>query len=152
MIRLRHLRAAAATTAMAAMLAAPAGLIATAQAKVLATFSGKTSQGKAFEIQFRRHGAGAVISFSTSVTGSCPVTGLGNATMSTNVADHAHGALPIPKKWGWETKTASYDIKIRETSKHGKTMRGQLWASWQTNIDNAPTCTTPIINWKAKKK
>jgi hypothetical protein len=79
------------------------------------------------------------------------VNGLGDATMSTTVADQAHGKLPIPRKWGWETKGPNYDIKIRETSRHGSTLKGQLWATWQTSLDNARTCTTPTITWTVKR-
>ena len=146
-MRTSRLRVAAAVAAATGMLALPAGSLA---AKPAATFKGRTSQGKTIVVQYLKNGSQGVIRFKTTVVGICPVQGFGaNATESEHVSDVVHGAWPIPSKWGWETTRPTYDIKIRSTGR--RKLSGQLIVSWQTNIDNMPSCQTPTISWKAKR-
>jgi hypothetical protein len=131
--------------------AAALALPATSLAAKPVTFKGKTSQGKSILVQYVKTGAHTgVIRFKTNVAGVCPVRGFGtNATMSTQVADQAHGGWPIPSRWGWETKKPTYDIKVKAQGR--RSLSGKLLVSWQTNIDNAPTCTTPLISFTVKR-
>ncbi len=152
MFRARTLAALAAAAVLpVAAVGVPAATAASAsKPKVLARFVGKTSQGKKISVFYVGHGHGlGTIGFSTKVVGTCPVTGLGQAQETENVADNAHGSLPIPSRWSWDTKKPTYEITMSRVQR-GRKLSGTLSVVWHTNIDNMPTCTAKL-SWHAKR-
>jgi hypothetical protein len=150
-ILISRLRLAASVVIAGALLSVPAGsLAANHPLKPTNTFKGRTSQGKTIVVEyFKTSSHRGKIRFITHVVGNCPVQGVGFTTMSQKVDDFATGGWPIRSAWSFETQGPSYDIKI--SAKGAKRLTGKLRVSWTTNITNAPTCTTPLITWTAKR-
>lgn len=138
---------------VAALLAVTALAFAATAGPKPSVYVGKTSQGQKFTLQFRRVSGREQYHVIASVSGSCPVTGLGNSKLTTNV--NTGGFWTIRKgPWFAEDKAASYDIRVGGSYPGGtpKHLSGKLAASWKPNIDNVGVCQTGTLTWTARKK